>query len=75
MLIETDLGPVDVVHGAPGVPTYDQLRERAVEVELLGVSVAVCSLDDLRAMKLAAGRTRDKADLEDLEAIEGPVDW
>jgi hypothetical protein len=33
--------------------------------------VAVCSVDDLRAMKSAAGRTRDLADLEDLEAAEG----
>jgi len=32
------------------------------------VTVAVCSLEDLRTMKRAAGRTRDLADLEDLDA-------
>jgi hypothetical protein len=30
--------------------------------------VAVCSVEDLRAMKQASGRTRDLADLEDLDA-------
>lgn len=74
VLIDTDLGAVDVVHGAPGVPPYDQLQERAVEVEVLGVDVPVCSLEDLRAMKRAAGRTRDLADLEDLDTAHGPVD-
>jgi hypothetical protein len=31
----------------------------------------VCSLKDLRAMKRAAGRTGDLADLEDLDAAHG----
>jgi predicted nucleotidyltransferase len=68
--IETDLGRLDVVQGLDGVPGYEELRSRAIEAEILGVSVAVCSLDDLKAMKRAAGRTRDLADLEDLEAAE-----
>lgn len=66
--IETDLGRLDVVHGLEGVPPYEALRARAVEAEILGVTVPVCSLKDLREMKRAAGRTRDLADLEDLEA-------
>jgi len=66
--IETDLGRLDVVHGLDGVPSYEELRSRASETEILGVTVAVCSLDDLKTMKRAAGRTRDLADLEDLEA-------
>ena len=57
-----------VVQGLDGVPTYEELRSRAREAEVLGVSVAVCSVEDLRAMKRAAGRTRDLADLEDLDA-------
>lgn len=65
--IETNLGSLDVVQGLPGVPTYAELRERATNVEIGDVTVAVCSLADLRAMKRAAGRTRDLADLEDLD--------
>lgn len=66
--IETDLGRLDIVQGLDGVPSYEELHSRAVEVEILGVTVAVCSIEDLKAMKRAAGRTRDLADLEDLEA-------
>jgi len=67
VLIDTPLGPIDVVHGLEGVPSYSELLPTASDVEVLGVYVPVCSLADLRAMKRAAGRTRDLADLEDLE--------
>lgn len=66
--IETELGRLDVVQGLDGVPGYDELHSRATETEILGVTVEVCALEDLKAMKRAAGRTRDLADLEDLEA-------
>lgn len=68
--IETDLGRLDVVQGLAGVPIYAELRSRAAEAEVLGVKVAVCSREDLRAMKRAAGRPRDLVDLEDLDAID-----
>jgi predicted nucleotidyltransferase len=70
VMIETDLGRLDIVQGLDGVPSYEQLRRRARQAEVLGVPVAVCSLEDLKAMKKAAGRTRDLADLEDLQAAE-----
>lgn len=69
--IETDLGPLDVVQGLAGVPPYEGLRSRATDVEIAGVAISVCSLEDLRSMKRAAGRTRDFADLEDLETAHG----
>jgi predicted nucleotidyltransferase len=66
--IETDLGRLDVVQGLDGVPRYEELQSRATEAEILGVTVLVCSIEDLKAMKRASGRTRDLADLEDLDA-------
>jgi predicted nucleotidyltransferase len=66
--IETDLGRLDIVQGLDGVPGYSELRARTSEAEVLGVKVAVCSREDLEAMKRAAGRPRDLVDLEDLEA-------
>ncbi|HSS42113.1 MAG TPA: nucleotidyltransferase [Solirubrobacterales bacterium] len=71
VMIETDLGRLDVVQGLDGVPSFEELRPRSSEAEILGVAVAVCGVDDLMAMKRAAGRTRDLADLEDLEAASG----
>ena len=67
MAIDTDLGRLDIVQGLKGVPPYEKLREGASEAEILGVKVAVCSLEDLRAMKRAAGRSQDLVDLENLD--------
>lgn len=69
--IETDLGRLDVVQGLDGVPDFEELRSRATEAEILGSTVWVCSREDLRAMKRAAGRTRDLADIEDLDTASG----
>jgi predicted nucleotidyltransferase len=71
MAIETDLGRLDIVQGLDGVPSFDELRSRASDAEVLGVNVAVCSVEDLRAMKRAAGRGQDLVDLENLDAAEG----
>lgn len=68
LAIETDLGRLDVVQGLDGVPAYEELHSRANKAEILGVTVLICSIADLKAMKRAAGRTRDLADLEDLDA-------
>ena len=73
VLIQTRLGPIDVVQGLEGVPSYEHLVRRAVKVEILGTDVPVCSLEDLRAMKRAAGRPRDKVDLDDLDEAHRSV--
>jgi hypothetical protein len=69
-LASTSLGDLDIVQGLEGVQSYAELRKHAIEVELAGVTLAVCSLDHLRAMKRAAGRPRDLADLADLDAAQ-----
>jgi predicted nucleotidyltransferase len=51
----------------PGAPPYEVMRDRADRVELDGVVVAVAALDDLLAMKRAAGRPQGLADIEALE--------
>jgi len=71
MAIETDLGRLDIVQGLDGVPSFDELASHASQAEVLGVNVAVCSVEDLRAMKQAAGRGQDLVDLENLDAAEG----
>jgi hypothetical protein len=67
----TRYGGLDVVQRARGVPSYSQLDEDAVDSELLGVPVRICSLSRLREMKEAQNRAQDQADLENLPPAEG----
>jgi hypothetical protein len=69
-LISTQIGDLDVVQGLEGVPTYAELGKGAIAVELSGVTIAICGLEDLRRMKRAAGRARDLVDLDDLDAAQ-----
>lgn len=69
-LVRTDFGEVDVLQGLAQVPRFAELASRASEANLDGVRVNVCSLEDLRAMKRAAGRPRDLDDLEGLDAAD-----
>ena len=67
-LVVTKLGEVDVLQGLPQVPRFADLAEGATEVELEGVTVLVCSLPALLAMKRAADRPLDRVDIEALQA-------
>lgn len=67
-LVATDAGYVDVLQGLPQVPRYAELEAEAVDVEIGEVSVRVCSLNALLAMKRASTRARDRDDVEALEA-------
>ncbi|MGH2701301.1 MAG: nucleotidyl transferase AbiEii/AbiGii toxin family protein [Actinomycetota bacterium] len=71
VLVRTTVGALDVVQGLDGVPTYADLLSRAERVEVAGMQLVVCSLQDLRAMKRAAARPRDLVDLADLDAAHG----
>jgi hypothetical protein len=62
----TRFGALDIVQRARGVPSYAQLAEDAVDSELLGVPVKICSLGRLREMKRAQNRAQDLLDLENL---------
>jgi hypothetical protein len=70
LTLDTPLGPIDLLAQPDGAPHYAQLRKRAVVEEIAGVQVRVASLDDLIAMKKAAGRPKDLVAVEELEAIK-----
>jgi hypothetical protein len=63
---DTRFGGVDIVQLARGVPSYSILERDAVESDVLGVPVRICSLARLREMKAAQNRAQDRADLENL---------
>jgi predicted nucleotidyltransferase len=65
----TDAGNLDLLGDVSGAAPFEALRERAREVELLGVPVPLTSLDDLIAMKRAADRPKDRVHLMELEAL------
>lgn len=66
---DTRHGAIDVLHDVPGAPPYDDLRARALEIDLDGIRLAVAGRDDLISMKRASARP---VDLEDLAALTEP---
>lgn len=69
----TDAGDVDVLALPSGVTGYDELVRNAQEVDLGGFTVLVCDLDDLIRMKQAAGRPKDRIELEVLYALRDEI--
>jgi predicted nucleotidyltransferase len=70
LALVTSLGELDVLTRPPGAPAYQELRRNADRYDLGGFNVSVASIDDLIAMKQAAGRAKDLLDVEELEAIK-----
>ncbi len=70
LTLDTDAGWFDVHRRPDGAPPYASLREHAERMEVGDFSILVASIDDLLAMKRAAGRTQDLLDIETLEAIK-----
>lgn len=72
--LESPVGALDImqsVSGVDGEHAYPALARDAVHSEVDGVSVRICSLASLRAMKRAAGRPQDLRDLADLAVAHG----
>jgi hypothetical protein len=59
---------IDIITGATGLK-FEETMAGAVEVDIDGIQVRVPSLRDLIVNKRAAGRTKDLADAEAMEAI------
>jgi hypothetical protein len=65
----TRLGPLDCIGEASGGFTYANLVGNAERYPLSGMMVAAASLDDLIRMKRAAGRIKDRIEVENLSAL------
>jgi len=61
------IGEIDIVIDSP-VP-YEELRSRAIRVELQDEKVPTVSIHDLIELKLRAGRKQDLADVEHLRMV------
>lgn len=72
--LRTRFGDLDLLaHPAPDLD-YRKLLDHSIEAEILGVRIRVASLDDLMAMKRAAGRPKDRIELEILGALREQID-
>lgn len=66
----TDFGAFDCLALPAGIESYEELASRSVTMDLESATIRVASLDDLMAMKRAAGRRKDLIELEVLAALK-----
>jgi hypothetical protein len=66
---KSDVGDVDCLGTPTGTGGYDDLKASAERVDVDGLKVWVTSLIDLIDMKRAAGRNKDRIELEVLGAL------
>jgi hypothetical protein len=73
--LTTSHGDLDLLGTPAGVSGYDELAANTEAAELDdGLLVPVASLDDLIRMKRAAGRPKDRIELEVLGALRDEID-
>jgi hypothetical protein len=70
LTLDTDDGWLGLLAAPPGAPPYTTLSGGADRIDLGGIVVAIAAVDDLLAMKRAAGRLEDLADIEALEVVQ-----
>ncbi len=68
-ILNTDIGPLDLLGEVAGVGGYDEARAGALVTEVFGFPCAVLSLPKLIAAKRAADRVKDREALLELEAL------
>ena len=69
----TDAGNLDILGTPAGVEGFDALEREAKAFDLGGLTVPVASIDDLIAMKRAAGRPKDLIEVEVLGALRDEI--
>jgi predicted nucleotidyltransferase len=74
LTLDTREGPLDVLAEPDASGGYAHLRENSVEAIVQGIAIRIAGLDDLIAMKKAAGRPKDRVYVEELEAIRRLTD-
>lgn len=72
--LDTAFGPFDLLANPDPGFDYETLRRSAVSTDFLGMPLLFASLDDLIAMKRAAGRPKDRIELEILGALREEID-
>jgi hypothetical protein len=70
LTMTTDLGDFDMLAEPTGVDSFEGLYQRAAIMEVDGMEIRVASLDDLAAMKRAAGRPKDLTHIMTIEALK-----
>ena len=70
MSLMTTAGHIDILRILPEVDSFDGLFERSQTQSINGETYQICSIEDLVAMKLAAGRTKDLEHIRQLQALE-----
>jgi hypothetical protein len=74
-VLRTRLGRLDVMQDVPGLKSYAALRARAVGVDVPDAGpLLFAGLDDLIAMKVAAGRPQDQLDVASLLRARGEIE-
>jgi len=68
--LTTRHGELNVLRDVPGAGAYDELRARALVVDLNGIALSIAGLDDVIAMKRASGRPGDLRDIACLTALD-----
>ncbi len=63
-------GQIHILKEPKGARAFDEMRKRALVVDLDGTDVAIVSLDDLIRMKRATGRPGDLDDIATLTEVE-----
>ena len=67
LCLTTPAGDLDLLSNPDGAPGYETLRGRADIMKIADRQVRVASIEDMLAMKRAAGRPQDLMDIESLE--------
>jgi hypothetical protein len=71
---ETNVGALDCLGTPQGSQGYPDLIQGATVMDVEGIRVPVAALEDVMRLKRAAGRAKDRAELEILAALQEEID-